>query len=204
MARETKAHESAAVKELRDSNRDAMISEIRTMYRQANKQLRALEAADLRKASNAYRYIERRHFDKDSAISEDRSGRMQFDTHLARKSMQQLQHEKRELERFLYESRTSTVEGTLSAYERAYNTYIARNPGLNISRDKMGEIMQLEGMKNFVAAFGSSQISNLLALSENLDVSDIDHILSEMPEQPILGDVYAQLDELNNWSPFDM
>lgn len=203
MARKTKAHETAAQKALRDNNRNAMISEIRKMYRQANKQLRALEVADLRKASNAYRYIERRHFDKDSAISEDRSGRMQFDTHLAKKSMQQLQHEKRELERFLYESRTSTVEGTLSAYERAYNTYMARNPGLNISRDRMGEIMQLEGMKNFVAAFGSSQISNLLSMSENLDVSDIDRILSEMPENPILGDVYAQLDELNEWSPFD-
>lgn len=201
--RRTKAHETAAQKAMRDSNRDSMISEIRTMYRQANRQLRALEAADLRKASNAYRYIERRHFDKDSAISEDRSGRMQFDTHLAKKSMQQLQHEKRELERFLYESRTSTVEGTLSAYERAYNTYMDKNPGLKISLDRMGEIMQLEGMKNFVAAFGSSQISNLLAMSENLDVSDIDRILSEMPEKPILGDVYAQFAELNEWSPFD-
>lgn len=192
--RKTKAHESVAQREMRDNNRNAIISEIKSMASKANYRLRQLERFDLTKASNAYRYIERRHFDKDSAISENRSGQMKFDTKLARKSMQQLVHEKRELERFLYEAKTSTAKGTISAYAKAYDTYMANHPGLNISRDKFGEIMNVSGMNNFLK-FGSSQIYNLMKIAENDDISpeDVEAALAGMTEDTTATDLYREI-----------
>lgn len=192
--RKTKAHESVAQREMRDNNRNAIISEIKSMASKANYRLRQLERFDLTKASNAYRYIERRHFDKDSAISETRSGLMKFDTKLARKSMQQLVHEKRELERFLYEAKTSTAKGTITAYAKSYDTYMANHPGLNISRDKFGEIMNVAGMNNFLK-FGSSQIYNLMKIAENDDISpeDVEAALAGMTADTTASDLYREI-----------
>lgn len=214
--RKTKAHESVAQREMRDTNRNAIISEIQTMARRANYRLRQLEAFDLRKASNAYRYVERRHFDKDSAIAETRSGLMKFDTKLARKSMQQLVHEKRELERFLYEAKTSTAKGTLSAYQRSYDTYMQNHPGLNISREKFSEIMNVEGMNRFLK-FGSDQIYNLMKLAgdEGIDADDIEAALANMTEDTTASELYREIQAAGrlepdadgfyptNYSPFD-
>lgn len=192
--RKTKAHESAAQREMRDNNRNAIISEIKSMASRANYRLRQLERFDLTKASNAYRYIERRHFDKDSAISETRSGLMKFDTKLARKSMQQLVHEKRELERFLYEAKTSTAKGTISAYRKSYDSYMANHPGLNISRDKFGEIMNVAGMNNFLK-FGSSQIYNLMKIAENDDISaeDVEAAIANMTADTTATELYREI-----------
>ena len=192
--RKTKAHESAAQREMRDNNRNAIISEIKSMASRANYRLRQLERFDLTKASNAYRYIERRHFDKDSAISENRSGLMKFDTKLARKSMQQLVHEKRELERFLYEAKTSTAKGTQLAYQKSYDTYMANHPGLNISRDKFGEIMNVAGMNNFLK-FGSSQIYNLMKIAENDDISpeDVEAAIANMTADTTATELYREI-----------
>lgn len=192
--RKTKAHESIAQREMRDNNRNAIISEIKSMASKANYRLRQLEAFDLRKASNAYRYIERRHFDKDSAISETRSGLIKFDTKLARKSMQQLVHEKRELERFLYEAKTSTVKGTRRAYQKSYETYMQHHPGLDISQDKFGEILSVDGMKNFLK-FGSTQIYNLMKLGENDAISpdDIEAALAGMKEDTTASELYKEI-----------
>ena len=192
--RKTKAHESAAQREMRDNNRNAIISEIKSMASRANYRLRQLERFDLTKASNAYRYIERRHFDKDSAISETRSGLMKFDTKLARKSMQQLVHEKRELERYLYEAKTSTAKGTISAYQKSYDSYMANHPGLNISRDKFGEIMNVAGMNNFLK-FGSSQIYNLMKIAENDDISaeDVEAAIANMSADTTATELYREI-----------
>ena len=192
--RKTKAHESAAQREMRDNNRNAIISEIKSMASRANYRLRQLERFDLTKASNAYRYIERRHFDKDSAISENRSGLMKFDTKLARKSMQQLVHEKRELERFLYEAKTSTAKGPMSAYQKSYDSYMANHPGLNISRDKFGEIMNVAGMNNFLK-FGSSQIYNLMKIAENDDISpeDVEAAIANMTADTTATELYREI-----------
>lgn len=137
------------------------ISEIKAMAAKANARLRALEKAGLSSSSNAYRYLERRHFDKDTAIVQDRSGRIKFDTALSKKTSAQLSHEKRELERFLYESKTSTVRGTNNRYKRAFETY-KKNIGTNIDRKTFDLVARAEGFAAFVKTFGSSQIKPLM------------------------------------------
>ena len=151
-------HKSANQRAQMAERRTNLENEVRTMAQQANRRLRALERHYLTSASNAYRYIERRHFDKDTAIATDRSDRIKFDTALKKKSVQQLQHEKRELERFLYESKTSTVKGVKDRYNRAYDTFMKNHPDIKISRERFNMVLQAEGFKSYVRSFGSFSI----------------------------------------------
>ena len=157
-------HKSANQRAEMAARRTNLENEVRTMAQQANRRLRALERHDLTSASNAYRYIERRHFDKDTAIAQDRSGRIKFDTALKKKSAQQLQHEKRQLEIFLYEAKTSTVKGTNERYTRMFETMKKKYPKQmeNISRATFDTVARAEGFKAFVKSYGSSQMFELL------------------------------------------
>lgn len=163
MAKTTKpkSHHSAGERAQVAQRRAQTISEIKAMAAKANARLRALEKAGLTSSSNAYRYLERRHFDKDTAIALDRSGRIKFDTKLSKKTAAQLSHEKRELERFLYEAKTSTVRGTNDRYKRAFKTYV-KHTGINIDRKTFDRVARAEGFAAFVKTFGSSQIKPLM------------------------------------------
>lgn len=194
--KKAQSHKSAAQREQVAQRRAALESEIRGMAAKANRRLRALEKADLTAASNAYRYVERRHFDKDTAISEDRSGRIKFDTSLKKKTANQLQHEKRELERFLYEAKTSTVRGTNARYDAAYETYVENHPSVTISKKEFQAIMRTSGFRTFVKAYGSSQIQNLLekvqaARDQNpLYMLDLEKALGELSLDTARDDFY--------------
>lgn len=157
----TRSHHSAQERAQVAQRRAQTISEIKAMASKANARLRALEKAGLTSSSNAYRYLERRHFDKDTAIAQDRSGRIKFDTALSKKTAAQLSHEKRELERFLYESKTSTVRGTNARYTRAFKSYVKHNK-VNIDRATFDRVARAEGFAAFVKTFGSSQIKPLM------------------------------------------
>lgn len=166
-------HKSANQRAEMAARRTNLENEVRTMAQQANRRLRALERHDLTSASNAYRYIERRHFDKDTAIKEDRSGRIKFDTALKKKTAQQLQHEKRELERFLYESKTSTVKGVNERYAKAFETFKKNNPAMQgVDRKTFDTVARSEGFRTFVKTFGSSQIAPLMKAAAGLESDD--------------------------------
>ena len=162
----TKSHASKAQQELRTERRSDLQSQLKTMAKKANARLAALERHGLTSASNAYRYVEKRHFDKDTMLYENRSGNIRFTTKVTGRSAQQLQHQVRELERFLYESKTSTVSGTKKRYTRAFDTYAqrfaARHEGAQLSREQYDAIVNAEGFAAYVKAFGSSQIDQLL------------------------------------------
>lgn len=191
-----KSHKSKQYQAEVKQRRTAMESEIRAMASKANARLRALERNDLTAASNAYRYVERRHFDKDSALATDRSGRMKFDTALSKKTAQQLKHEKRELERFLYEAKTSTVKGTNARYNAAYDTYIKNHPSVNLSKKEFQSIMRTAGFRTFVKQFGSSQIQNLMEKIQDardrdpLYMADLEKALGELTMDTTLDEFY--------------
>lgn len=190
------SHKSAAEREQVAQRRAALESEIKSMATKANARLRALEKADLTAASNAYRYVERRHFDKDTAISEDRSGRIKFDTALKKKTANQLQHEKRELERFLYEAKTSTVKGTNARYDAAYETYTKNHPSITLSKKEFQSIMRTAGFRTYVKAYGSGQIQNLMEKiqdARNRDpmyMADLEKALGELSLDTARDDFY--------------
>ena len=196
MAKRQPSHKSKAVQMERQQRRQELEADVRRMAATANRRLRALEKADLTAASNAYRYVERRHFDKDSALAETRSGEMKFDTALKKKTHAQLQHEKRELERFLYEAKTSTVKGTKARYDAAYDTYIKNHPTVNMSMKEFQSIMRTAGFRSFVKQFGSSQIQNLMEKIQDardhdpLYMADLEKALGELTVNTTLDEFY--------------
>lgn len=190
------SHKSKQYQAEAKQRRSALESEIRNMANLANSRLRALERNDLTAASNAYRYIERRHFDKDSALATDRSGRMKFDTALKNKTHNQLQHEKRELQRFLYEAKTSTVRGTNARYTKAYKTYIEHHKSIHMSKKEFQSILRTAGFRTFVKSYGSKQIVNLLEKVQNardkdpLYMADLEKALGELTMDTTLDEFY--------------
>ena len=162
----TKSHSSKAQQELRQERRSDLQSQLKALSTKANARLASLEKHGLTSASNAYRYLEKRHFDKDTMLYESRSGKIRFTTKVGGRTSQQLQHQVRELERFLYESKTSTVSGVKARYTQAFETYAnhfaARHEGAQLSRAQFDAIVNAEGFAAYVKAFGSSQIDQLL------------------------------------------
>lgn len=203
------SHKSAAEREQVAQRRSALESEIKAMAAKANARLRALEKADLTAASNAYRYVERRHFDKDSALAETRSGQMKFDTALKKKTHAQLQHEKRELERFLYEAKTSTVKGTNARYDAAYDTYVKNHPTVTLSKKEFQSIMRTAGFRNYVKAYGSSQIQNLMEKVQDakdrnpMYMADLEKALGELSMNTTLDDFYKNAFPPDVWMKND-
>lgn len=141
------------------------------MATKANARLASLERHGLTSASNAYRYLEKRHFDKDTMLYESRSGKIRFTTKVCGRTSQQLQHQIRELERFLYESKTSTVAGVKARYTQAFESYnkhfAARHEGAQLSREQFDAIVNAEGFAAYVKAFGSSAIDQLLETADD-------------------------------------
>ena len=182
----SKRHESQARQLERLNDRLELESEIRTLAKRANERLRALERHDLTEASNAYRYVERRHFDKDTAITEDRHGRIKFDTALVKKTRQQLEHEVTELRRFLYEAKTSTVSGTEERYRRAYESFRQNKKHASvmkdISRQEFDALVRTAGFRGFVAAFGSSTIIDLIEFKKKHPEADLEKAFAEIVE----------------------
>lgn len=189
MAKKDTRHISNQKKLEINTRRAEMQTEIRRLAAIANKRLRALERHGLTETSNAYRYIERRHFDKDSAIAETRSGKIKFDESLKKKSAQQLQHELVELKRFLYEAKTSTVAGAKEHYEKAYQSYKEAHKGMTLSREEFDAILSADGFKRFLGRFTSDQIMQLVELrQEGIPLEQIEQAMATMKEDESLAE----------------
>ena len=126
----------------------------------ANKRLRALEEKGLANASNAYRYIEKLHFDKDSATATDAQGRMKFNTNFRGLTYQEVQHRIGEITRFL-EAQTSTVSGVNAKYKRGFETYRERY-GADISYAEFTDLMRNDTMKRLKGQFSSAVINRII------------------------------------------
>lgn len=203
------AHRSQAAREAIKARRSDIAADVATMAKRANQRLRELEKHGLTEASHAYRYVERLAFDADTATAHDKKGRVKWNTNTRKKSYQQLQHEKAELERFLNEAKTSTVKGTKAQFEKGYQTYKqkAKEAGRKtVSRSEYGDIWRMRNIKNLQKVYGSNEAVRIIerALARGLTIDEIDKRLDDLPPDTSLWELEEMLGG-NGWyhSDFD-
>lgn len=92
---------------------------ITSLARRANRRLGEIEKADLKKASNAYRWAERQAFDERRFMKGDKE-KPRFRTNISNASVAELREEMSELRTFMFESSTSSVRGVKDKYERSF------------------------------------------------------------------------------------
>lgn len=131
----------------------------------ANSRLRALEERGLQNGSNAYRYIEKLHFDKDNATATDSKGRMKFNTNFRGLTYQQIQGRLAEIQRFL-NAPTSKISGVKKKYYKGWKSYSKKSNektgGSNISFADFTDIMRNEKIRNSKKMFGSDVIMRVI------------------------------------------
>lgn len=153
---------SKVERQARAERKKAMAEMAGKLAKTANQRLRQLEKNDLANASNAYRYMERLHYDKDSATATDSQGRIKFNTNFRGKSYQEIQHEIGELTRFL-EAKTSSVSGVKDKYYRGYVTLTSNSSDYSgLSFSEFSDLMRNETMKSLKKQFGSDVILKIL------------------------------------------
>ena len=161
----------------------------------ANQRLRSLEKAGLQNASNAYRYIERLHFDKDNATATDSKGRMKFNTNFRGMTYQEIQHEIAEITRFL-EAKTSTPARVKEKYVRSYRTFILEHEeGKNISFQDYTDIMRNETIKNTKQMFGSKIMLRVMQHMEDTGET-LSQVIERIKAFDTLNGDMAELEEL--------
>lgn len=169
----------------------------------ANSRLRSLESKGLNNASNAYRYIEKLHFDKDSATVTDSKGRFKFNTNYRGLSYQELQHQIGEIQNFLKAS-TSTISGVKDAYQKGYETYKAnaKNEASNISFSDFADIMRNQKIKDSKEMFGSKLAVRIIKhISETGET--VKQALERIKDFDIQSkDMYDLEDDLNKEMPW--
>lgn len=194
--------------------RDNLALTAAVLAKRANTRLRALEQRGLQEGSNAYRFIEKLHFDKDSAMSVDSKGRMKFNTNFRGLSYQDIQHRIREINRFL-KARTSKVSGVNSMYKKGFETYRERY-NAKISYSEFSDLMRNDTMKRLISRLSSSTISRVITHMneteetvdqamdrfrnvdiENSDITEFEEVLNE--DTPWGENVTEKEDITNVW-----
>lgn len=164
-------------------------------YKKANARLRALEKAGLTKASNAYRYIQRETYDNAEYLTN--KGRFKKPT--SKMSRNELLSEYVNLNRFLNETKTSTVKGTKAKYQKAYNQYAKEQKRIGnkpLSFTEYSDFWRSEQNKRLIDMFGSDVLN---VISENdLDNADLDSILSNLSPDSDYLDFMTAIDEYKN------
>lgn len=161
----------------------------------ANQRLRSLEKAGVQNASNAYRYIERLHFDKDSATATDSKGRFKFNTNFRGMTYQDIQHEVAEITRFL-EAKTSTPSRVKEKYAKGYHSFVNRyEEAKNLSFSDYTDIMRNETIKNTKQMFASKV---MLRIMQHMDETNetLEQVIERIKDFDTLKGDMAELEEL--------
>lgn len=183
--------------------RAALAREVASMAKTANERLRELERKGLTNASNAYKYVERLHYDKDNATATDSSGRMKFNTNFRGKTYQEIQHEAGELSRFLG-AQTSKKSGVDAKY---YNQYLSFKSNelwkdkVTLSYPEFAEMMRSNTMKKLKKEYGSDVIVRMSErLSKGEKWKDVEEALDGMEfDKTMWVDVESALDMPKEW-----
>lgn len=183
-------------------NKSELQQQVNKLSRLANKRLRHIEDAGLEQASNAYRYVQRLERDKVNYTGRTSTGKIKFDTASdnKNKSYNQLQQEFAELNRFLYESKTSTVSGTKKHYKKSFETFKQNNPeAKNISFKKWSDTMRAINFNRLVEMFGSDisvQVFDKKSALGQLSDSEINTLLNQSGADTSYEDFLTMIDEL--------
>lgn len=164
-------------------SKDELAKKIEKNYKKANDRLKAIEKAGLTKASNAYRYIQREKYDDAEYLT--KQGRFKKPT--KKMSRNDLLSEYVNLNRFLNESKTSTVKGTKDRYKKAYRTY-SRNikdwGGKPLSFDDYSDFWRSAKINKLLEYFGTSDLINFLHEKE-LSLDDFEKIIDLLPDDNV-------------------
>lgn len=175
-------------------SKEELEKKIEKSYKKANDRLKSIEKAGLTKASNAYRYIERESYDNAEYLT--KSGRFKKPT--KKMSRNELLSEYVNLNRFLNESKTSTVKGTKDRYKKAYKTYakkIKQAGGNSMSFEEYGDFWRSTKINKLLEQFGGSDLMNFLSERE-LSLNDLENIIDSLPDEDItLFDLENAIDE---------
>ena len=164
-------------------SKEELTKKIEKSYKKANDRLKSIEKAGLTKASNAYRYIERESYDNAEYLTT--KGR--FKKPNKKMSRNELLSEYVNLNRFLNESKTSTVKGTKDRYKKAYNTYakkIKQAGGKPMSFEEYGDFWRSTKINKLLEQFGGSDLMNFLSERE-LSLNDLENIIDFLPDEDI-------------------
>ena len=171
-----------------------LAKKIEKNYKKANDRLKALEKAGLTKASNAYRYIERESYDNAEYLT--KKGR--FKKPNKKMSRNELLSEYVNLNRFLNESKTSTVKGTKDRYKKAYNTYAkkAKQAGNTpMTFEEYGDFWRSAKINKIADSFNISDLINYMSERE-LSLNDLENIADFLPDEDVtLFDLENAIDE---------
>ena len=175
-------------------SKEELAKKIEKSYKKANDRLKSIEKAGLTKASNAYRYIERESYDNAEYLT--KKGR--FKKPNKKMSRNELLSEYVNLNRFLNESKTSTVKGTKDRYKKAYNTYakkIKQAGGKPMSFEEYGDFWRSTKINKLLEQFGGSDLMNFLSERE-LSLNDLENIIAFLPDEDVtLFDLENAIDE---------
>lgn len=209
------SHRSDDQKAAGRERRSAIASEVARMAKTANQRLREIEKQGLQSPSHAYRYVERLYADQDTATDVDSRGRFKWSTNTSKKTYQELQHEKAELERFLYQSHTSTVAGTRAQYSKGYQTYKNKMSGsgrVPMSEQQYGDMWRAWNMKDKKSHYGSSQIIDIYeaGVEQGMTIDEITNMLDDMPPDATITEIYDEMGadpfgwmDAGDWDPFE-
>lgn len=104
---------------------DELRSEVEKKAKRANQRLRQLEIAGIGESSRAYQVTARKVYDHLPGYTQTKAGNIAFDRSVKSKTIQELEEELIELDRFLNaeEIHTSTVRGYKKSLEASYKGY---------------------------------------------------------------------------------
>ena len=173
-------------KDINKFTKAELASSVKLMAQRANRRLKEIEEADLKKASNAYRWAERQAFDKTRFMRDSEAPR--FRTDLRGADLATLREEMAQLRTFLFESSTSSVRGTKEKYERGYEEakkYFG-NDLADISLDEWGFFWSANNMKEFVEQYGSDVIVVLKEIKlEKLSKEELEELIRKFMEEKV-------------------
>lgn len=164
-------------------SKEELAKKIEKSYKKANDRLKSIEKAGLTKASNAYRYIERESYDNAEYLTT--KGR--FKKPSKTMSRNDLLSEYVSLNRFLNESKTSTVRGTKSRYKEAYKTYakkVKKSGNTPMSFEEYGDFWRSERINKLMEHFGASDLVNFLSERE-IKPGEIENIADFLPDEDV-------------------
>lgn len=164
-------------------SKEELARKVEKNYKKANDRLKALEKAGLTKASNAYRYIEREKYDDADYLN--KKGRFKKPT--KKMTRNDLLSEYVNLNRFLNESKTSTVSGTKRRYKEAYKTYskkVKSTGGSPMTFEEYGDFWRSEKINKLMEHFGASDLVNLLS-ERDIKLGELEDIIDFLPDEEV-------------------
>lgn len=184
---------------------------VSVMAKRANTRLRNLERANLTNASNAYRQVEAFAYEngKSEFMDTTKGGLIKFKTKTNNRSRNQLKEEVYQLDKFLNQSKTSTVSGTRERYREAYDTFKEKY-NVDISYDDFGYFWSMENTQRLLSMFGSSLEVNTLenALAKGYTLEEINKVFGDIaseaersnssPREPSTMEILERLEDNRN------